>query len=210
MSFEIPAMPVLIPLGAVVFALLLWRLRRRGALTVPRAVLAAALCVYGAGVLRSTLLPTDIVIGSARHDLPPIAVLVNLVPFVDVPADPSGMMLNILMFAPAGLLLPLVLRRPTALRVIATAFALSLGIELMQLLGDVTISTGRIFELDDLIGNTVGAALGFGAFLVVTRAPVVRRMAAALTWPAPVAAAAAPARTAASAAELSPHPHARE
>ncbi|TPW77662.1 VanZ family protein [Schumannella soli] len=188
MSCEIPAMPVLVPLAAIVFALLLWRLRRHGALTVPRVVLAAALVVYGAGVLRSTLLPADILIGSARDDLAPLSVLVNLVPLIDVPADPSGMLLNVLMFAPAGVLLPLVLRRPTAARVIVVALALSLGIELTQLLGDVTISTGRIFELDDLIGNTAGAALGFAAFRLATRVPAIGRMATALAWPNPAAA----------------------
>ncbi|GAB3399705.1 hypothetical protein GCM10027515_06480 [Schumannella luteola] len=203
MTLEIPAMPVLVPLGAIVFALLLGRLRRGGRMTVPRAVLAAALVVYGTGVLRSTLLPADIVIGSARHDLPPIAVLVNLVPFVDVPADPSGMLLNILMFTAAGVLLPLVLRRPTAARVILVAFALSLGIELTQLLGDLTISTGRIFELDDLIGNTVGAALGLGAFRLATRVPAIGRMAAALAWPDTAAAAGATTSAPAAAAAAS-------
>jgi len=72
---EIPALPVVGPLAVVVFTVLLWRLHRRAAMTVPRVVVRALLCVYGAGVVANTLLP--IVVGGGGYR-PPWRVFLNL------------------------------------------------------------------------------------------------------------------------------------
>lgn len=68
---------------------------------------------------------------------------------------------NILMFIPLGILLPLVserFRKPSAC--IVTGLLCSLFLELLQL------ATGRGFcQLDDLMTNTAGTALGFAVFL---------------------------------------------
>jgi len=184
---EIPALPVLVPLAAIAFAALVWRLRRRGALTVVKAAVlrvavAAVTCVYGAGLLGSVLLPFPISVGAARDDLVPWRLFVQLVPVAT--ADPIGIVLNVELFVPLGLLLPLIARVSSAGRAVAIGFLLSLGIELVQFVADITVSTGRVADVDDLLGNTIGAFAGYVIFRVAVRVPVLARIAAAATWPA--------------------------
>lgn len=65
---------------------------------------------------------------------------------------------NVAMFLPLGVLLPLAAgsqKRTTLLLTIAAGFALSLTIELAQLL-----IPGRVSDTRDLVSNTLGAALG--------------------------------------------------
>ena len=73
----------------------------------------------------------------------------------------ANVLLNIAMFAPLGFLLPLIakgFRRWYA--TIPTGFAVSLGIELLQL----AVSRG-ICDVDDLFCNTLGAVIGY--FLIM-------------------------------------------
>lgn len=83
---------------------------------------------------------------------------VNLIPFSDLTDSRyfwlSGM--NILMTLPLGVLLPLCWRqyqRPS--HAVGAGFLLSLGVELSQLF------CGRSTDIDDLIYNTLGTALGY-------------------------------------------------
>lgn len=177
-SLDVPGLPVLIPIAAAVLVLLALRSRRRGTVAVWRLGLLAVLCVYGVGLLRSVLFPYPLVVGAARQDLPPWHVFVQPLPLVTVPEDPSGMVLNVLLFLPLGVLLPLLLRRPTIGRVLGTGALVSVGIELVQLLGDVTISTGRIADVDDLIGNVVGTLVGYGLLRAALLVPPVRALTA--------------------------------
>ena len=79
---------------------------------------------------------------------------VNLLPF-SREADPMGYALNVVLFLPFGLLLPLLWPALDRLgRVAAGGFAFSLLIELSQLLNN------RRTDVDDLLMNTLGAALG--------------------------------------------------
>lgn len=54
---QVPVLPVVIPLAAATLTALLWSLARRGRLSVPRAALALALCVYAAGIVANTVFP---------------------------------------------------------------------------------------------------------------------------------------------------------
>lgn len=104
---------------------------------------------------------------------------VNLVPF-SAWSDGFGegslaafqlIVFNVLMFVPLGVLLPLLSQRMRGIgRVILCAFLFSLTIEAMQL----HYATG-IFELDDLFHNTMGAALGYALYALVTEKDVPRR-----------------------------------
>jgi glycopeptide antibiotics resistance protein len=193
---ELPAFPVLIPLAVVTFAILLERLRRRNALTVPRGILAAALCVYAVGLCRSVLLPAPIVIGAARRALPPWQVWIQPVPVVTSFSDPVGMALNVALFVPFGALLVLLMRRPSLRAAILIGFLLSLGIETVQFLGDITISSDRVADIDDLIGNTLGTLIGYSVFRASTAVPSLSRIASAASWPtAPRSARRGPATT---------------
>ena len=82
---------------------------------------------------------------------------VNLIPFQDFCASNIlGMVLNAVMFAPLGFLLPLFFERYRHWgRTLAAGFLTSLTVELIQLF------TFRATDVDDLIMNTLGTLVGF-------------------------------------------------
>ena len=92
----------------------------------------------------------------------------NFVPFFSVIyALKSGfqtaqylVILNILLFVPMGIFLPCVFRKADRFyRTVLTAFAVTLFIELVQVL-----LPGRAFDIDDILMNTLGAAIGYALF----------------------------------------------
>ncbi|MBQ7438099.1 MAG: VanZ family protein [Oscillospiraceae bacterium] len=77
----------------------------------------------------------------------------------------EGAGLNILLFVPFGYLLPLLWRRADRWwKVVLCGFVLSLGIELIQLVTHL-----GMFDLDDLMNNSLGAFLGWGCFCLALR-----------------------------------------
>lgn len=89
---------------------------------------------------------------------------VNLIPFLDFAKNPSQYMRNVLLFLPIGLLLPLLYRSFQKLsRCVLYGFFLSLGIELVQLLGFSTT------DVNELLMNTLGTVIGYGIFLLLGR-----------------------------------------
>lgn len=81
----------------------------------------------------------------------------NLIPFQDFSArNMEGMILNAVMFAPLGFLLPAYFERYRHWgRTLAAGFLTSLTVELIQLF------TFRATDVDDLIMNTLGTVEGF-------------------------------------------------
>lgn len=81
----------------------------------------------------------------------------NLIPFQDFSArNIEGMILNAVMFAPLGFLLPAYFERYRHWgRTLAAGFLTSLTVELVQLF------TFRATDVDDLIMNTLGTFVGF-------------------------------------------------
>ena len=81
----------------------------------------------------------------------------NLIPFQDFSArNMEGMVLNAIMFAPLGFLLPAYFERYRRWgRTLAAGFLTSLAVELIQLF------TFRATDVDDLIMNTLGTLVGF-------------------------------------------------
>lgn len=70
---------------------------------------------------------------------------------------------NILMFIPSGILLPFLYRRLDRFwKAVGVGALMSLGIELAQLL----LST-RMTDVNDLIMNTLGAAVGYGLYALM-------------------------------------------
>lgn len=68
---------------------------------------------------------------------------------------------NIVWFVPFGFLLPLIWKRLKSFYTIPLGFCLSLVIELGQL-----ISGKGMFEIDDLVLNTLGATMGYLAYKI--------------------------------------------
>ena len=81
----------------------------------------------------------------------------NLIPFQDFStSNIMGMVLNMVMFAPLGFLLPAYFERYRHWgRTLAAGFLTSLTVELIQLF------TFRATDVDDLIMNTLGTLVGF-------------------------------------------------
>ena len=176
---EITALPVVVPLAVVALALLLLHLRRRAALTLPRAFVAVAACGYGAGVVANTLFPLHL--GGAPDDLPWWTHL-TLTPLVG--AEWRDVLANVVVFVPLGVLLPLVARVRSAPRVLLLGFLVSLAMETAQFLNSLVGQGGHIADVNDLLANTLGAPLGYGLLRVAPLAPALARLAAAATWPA--------------------------
>jgi len=72
--------------------------------------------------------------------------------------------LNVLMFVPFGVLVPLIWRTAGSyLRIGLWALAASAAIEATQFVLDVTLGTHRAVDVNDLIANTAGGLLGLVA-----------------------------------------------
>lgn len=118
--------------------------------------------MYAVSVLAITVVPGRLY----RHRHAPWSLVVQPVPF-HVP--PVSFALNILMFAPFGVLLPLIWPRTgTTRRVLALSLAASTAIELTQLVEWIALGNYRTVDVNDLIANTAGGVLGY-AVLRLTR-----------------------------------------
>ena len=80
----------------------------------------------------------------------------NLIPIVGMIDDWKNSILNIFLFVPLGIMLPILWNRFTSQKnTVLFGFGMSLVIELLQML------TYRATDVNDLITNTLGAFLGF-------------------------------------------------
>jgi hypothetical protein len=119
-----------------------------------RAWVVATFWIYVAAVAAVTVLPT----GAHRRHRDPWGSVVQLVP-LHVP--PVSFVLNIVMFVPFGLLVPLVWARAGGIgRVAVLSLAASTVIELSQFALWLTVGNHRTVDVNDLIANTVGGVLG--------------------------------------------------
>jgi glycopeptide antibiotics resistance protein len=143
-----------------------------------RQVLSLVFFVYVLTVMSVTLFPLPIQKrliedamtyhwGWGTNNFIPLKTILNLVlhdPFpMDAVRNISG---NIVLFIPLGFLVPLVRRRDTRFgKVVAFGFCASLVVELSQLVISSIIGfTYRAFDVDDLILNTIGVAVGYLLF----------------------------------------------
>lgn len=178
-SHEVPTLSVVVPLGVAAFAVLLWVLHRRCAMTAPRILVAAVVCVYGAGVVANTILP--IYLGGASDYGVPWTAYLNLAPLEN--NEPADMLQNVVVFLPLGVLLPIVARVDSVLRVLLCGFLLSLGMEAIQLANAVTGHGGHVADINDLLANTLGAPAGYGLYRIAMLLRPVARLVTAASWP---------------------------
>lgn len=79
-------------------------------------------------------------------------------------AEWRNIILNFGMFVPLGFLLPQLIKKTDSVwKVLIIGFLFTFSIEMLQLL----LKRG-VFEPDDLLGNTVGAVIGYGLYYLVT------------------------------------------
>lgn len=180
-SIEVPMLPIVIPLGVVIFLVLLWTLRTRGRITVPRASVAAVLALYAGGVIANTVFPIFIHVGT-WPDRGPRPLALWLVPFVDYGLEDA--LINIAVFVPLGVLIPLLLARPSWWRVTAIVAGASLAIELTQMATAGLAYGGHIADINDWMTNILGGVVGYGLFVLVTRSKTLAGVVQRFRWPA--------------------------
>lgn len=90
---------------------------------------------------------------------------VTLIPFLPMLSDIRNTILNVVLFLPLGIMLPLLWKRyrhfPDTL---FFGFGMSLSIEILQIL------TYRATDVNDLIANTFGTAAGYSVFRILSYA----------------------------------------
>ena len=165
-------------MGEVVFTLIwiaarlfVWRRRRR--ISWKREAVLLLMYINLAVLLRFTFYPMARVDGKVQpliFDVNRVFPFwINFVPFVhlDDYVSQREMILNfignIAMFIPSGIVLPIVYRRLDHFRkVVGAGFLISFCIEILQL-----PFVGRSSDIDDLILNTSGVAIGYGIYALV-------------------------------------------
>ena len=78
----------------------------------------------------------------------------------------SNLIGNLVGFVPLGIFLPLLFKRCRNWKTILLIFLISLLFETIQLVGVL-----GSFDVDDLLLNTLGGAIGYGLFAVLFKAP---------------------------------------
>lgn len=81
--------------------------------------------------------------------------------FFSMRFDISHMGLNVMMFVPIGLALPFVMKKENFGKVVLTGFCMTASIEFLQAF------VRRESSLDDIICNTLGAAAGYGLYILM-------------------------------------------
>jgi glycopeptide antibiotics resistance protein len=124
---------------------------------VRRRVTITILFLYAVGVIALTVFPIRVHSAAYWAD-EPWSTMIHWRPG-DV--DGPSFLLNVIMFIPLGVLLPLLWPVLDTVRRLATcAAAASLCIELIQLVLGLTLGSRRTVDVNDLIANTGGALIG--------------------------------------------------
>lgn len=177
MSGEVPVLPTVVPLAVVVFALLVRHLQRRGLLSMPRAAVALALCVYAAGIVANTIFPIflDKPARSAHWSM-----FITGTPIIGY--EVGDALMNICVFVPVGVLVPLVAPRLSSVRVLLVATVLSAVMEVSQYATAHLLNGGHVADVNDWLFNVVGAGLGYGLLVALSRVPSIARPIARFRW----------------------------
>jgi glycopeptide antibiotics resistance protein len=185
---ELPVLPFVVPLAVVVFAVLLWRLHIRRALSLPRAAVAAAIGVYIAGIVGNTIFPIFLTpVPSTEPWTPSLA----LIPFYDYEIEDA--IQNMVVFVPIGILAPLLLTRTSWWRVLSLAAGVSFAVEGLQVAAQRLFGGGHIADINDFLFNVAGGMLGYGLFVIVAHIPRAAKFIDQFRWTPPTQPAAAPA-----------------
>lgn len=139
----IPAAMVLLPLFGILYCTVYKHNFRK-------CMLNCLFCLYLAAVFSLVGIP------NVTYFRPEVNLNLNLIPFLGIMEDLKNSVLNILLFVPLGVFLPVLwdqFRNPV--RAVSFGLCLSVMIELLQML------TFRATDVNDLITNTLGTMLGY-------------------------------------------------
>ncbi|WP_405106608.1 VanZ family protein [Paenibacillus sp. FSL K6-1217] len=115
--------------------------------------------IYLLCVMHLVFFPIDVNIGKYAN-LIPWYKTINYLPLLTL--DLTTFVLNIVMLVPLGMYLPLLHRKFKSLtKVVRYGFCVSLSIEVLQLIIRIVCGSARSTDINDLIANTAGAAVGY-------------------------------------------------
>lgn len=125
--------------------------------------LLITLAIYFLAVIHLVFFPIEVYVGEFKMTKPLWQLILQEIQFIPIlTIDIPTFILNVIMLIPFGVYLPLLNGKVDSARKAAKyGFFLSLSIELVQLTIEVTLGSGRISDINDLIANTLGAAVGF-------------------------------------------------
>ncbi len=170
-------------LAALVLAWAVYRIIRSLALRkvdLVREGLLNLAFLYGWFVFRVTFFPMIIVLYAFdphSSNLIPLVGIIRMIQHGSAPVIVRNLVGNLVLLAPLGFLLPAFFKPVRRVeKMLGIGFLVSLGIELTQLLLKV-----RIFDVDDLILNTLGVLIGFSALLLLSKLSILSRLLARLS-----------------------------
>ena len=124
--------------------------------------------IYLLAVIHLVFFPIEVWLGGNNSTQPLWLVIlqeINFIPILTI--DIPGFVLNIIMLLPFGMYLTLLNSKVVSAKKAAKyGFFLSLSIEVLQLTLEVALGSGRTADINDIIANTLGAAVGF---LIITK-----------------------------------------
>lgn len=169
-----------IPIYLVIVSIIIFRKRKNGKkIIASNELIKFIFFIYIIELLGVTLFPIEINFrGQAFHSS---YTAVNYIPFRSIASDVAQVghvpfstafqikLLiknvggNFILLIPLGFLLPLLIRKINSIKkVLIFDFAVSLSIEMLQFFESYfNIASGRIVDVDDIILNTAGAAVGY-------------------------------------------------
>jgi glycopeptide antibiotics resistance protein len=157
--------PVWALTATAAYPMIIAALRRHGEISRQRRVAVSIFVLYAVCVIAVTIFPIRVRMLSWQHA--PWWAVVHYVPF-QVP--PISFVLNVRMFLPFGVLLPLLWPRTgTVRRMFLLSLAASATIELTQLIMWLILGNYRTVDINDLIANTGGGLLGLLVLRLVAR-----------------------------------------
>ncbi len=158
--FTIDSWYVLVPLFLLGMIWLVFWIKRQGRkLNVAQFVVLISFGIYLLCVIHLVFFPIGVNIGRYANQTPWYQTI-NFIPILTI--DVWTFILNIIMLIPFGMYIPFLNKKVASVKRAATlGLYLSLSFELVQLLIRGTLGSGRSTDINDLIANTAGAAIGF-------------------------------------------------
>jgi glycopeptide antibiotics resistance protein len=143
-----------------------------------RVVTASIFLLYAVSVAAVTVVPVRMRPPGDRPDVP-WWIVVHWVPFR---VEAWSFLLNVVLFVPLGVLVPLLWPAARSLRrIAAVSFAASAAVETLQLVWWLTLGSLRTVDVNDLIANTAGGVAGVFLLRAVLRRRAERAGTAAVT-----------------------------
>lgn len=156
--------------GWIVFRVYSWR--KAGRVNLGREYLVSVFFCYLLFVFHLTFFPMNIVLysfGPNRANFEPLFTTLNMLRYLS-PYTATQILGNLLLLTPLGIFLPILAPSTRKWwRMLGIGFLVTLGIEIFQYFLAV-----RVFDIDDLILNTLGVCIGYLLYRLLAKIPAVR------------------------------------